>query len=321
MNALSFKDVKLAIAKYCGKAGKCADDETVSLFAIEVMQQLLYMGEYGGLRTWEFITHNGMITMPQDMELPLKVKIDKTVENVMDKFYDFYSHTTLDHCVPFEKGLVEDPNKYFTQFDLPPCGAHIIALPYCEEAEDAHFIINGIDEYGKEVHYPHNGVMLKGEHLSITKKCPAYTQTKFKKITGIEKTETNHYVRLYWYRPETGEKGLLGEYRPKDIHPSFRRFRVLGGNCKEWYRVTILGRIRLFDSYSDNDIVPFSNIRAIKLMAQQLQSEDNNELDAAQYKNARIEQTLNSENNYKRTTSQTVDHVHVVSAGNIFNLI
>ena len=56
-------------------------------------------------------------------------------------------------------------------------------------------------------------------------------------------------------------------------------------------------------------------------MAQQLQSEDNNELDAAQYKNARIEQTLNSENNYKRTTSQTVDHVHVVSAGNIFNLI
>ena len=321
MNTLTFKDVKLAISKYCGRAGKCADDETVSVFALEVMQQLLYMGEYGSLRTWEFFTNNGMITVPSDLELPLKVKIDRSVENVMDKFYNFYNHTTLDHCVPFEKGLVEDINPYYTQFDLPPCGAHILAVPYCDEAEDAHLIINGLDEYGKEVYYPHDGQNIKGEYLSITKRCPAYTQTKFSKITGIEKTETNHYVRLYWYKPETGEKGLLGEYRPKDLHPSFRRFRVLGGKCKDWYKVTILGRIRLFDSYADNDIVPFSNIRAIKLMAQQLQNEDNNELKAAQYKNQRIEQTLNSENNYKRTTSQPADVLHVVSAGNIFNLI
>ena len=321
MNALTFKDIKLAIAKYCGKAGKCADDDTVSLFALEVLQQLLYKGEYGNLRTWEFFTHSGMITAPLDLELPIKVKIDKTVENVMDKFYNFYSNTTLDHCVPFEKGLVEDPNRYYTQFDLPPCGANILALPYCKESESANFTISGIDEFDKEIYYPHNGENIKGEYLTITKDCPKYTQTKFKKITGIEKSETNHYVRLYWFIPETGEKGLLGEYRPKDVHPSFRRFRILGYNCKSWFKVTILGRLRLFDSYSDNDLVPFCNIRAIKLMAQQLQNEDNNELEAAQYKNARIEQTLNDENNYKRTTSQTVDHVHVVSAGNIHNLI
>ena len=143
----------------------------------------------------------------------------------------------------------------------------------------------------------------------------------FSKITGIEKTKTVHYVRLYWYKPETGEKGLLGEYRPGDQHPSFRRFRVIGKQCRDWFKVTILGRIRLYDSYSDNDVIPFTNIRALKLMAQQLQNEDNNELEAAQYKNARIEQTLNDENNYKRTPSQPVDHIQVVSAGNIFNLI
>lgn len=321
MNTLTFKDAKIALAKYCGKAGKCADDEVVSLFVIEVLQQLLYKGEYGNLRTWEFFTHNGMITAPPDLELPIKVKIDRTVENVMDKFYNFYSNTTLDHCMPFERGLVEDPNRYFTQLDLPPEGAHILAIPYCEEAEDAHFIISGLDKYGKEIYYPHQGNTIKGEYLSISNNAPKFTQAVFSKVTGIEKTKTVHYVRLYWYKPETGEKGLLGEYRPGDQHPSFRRFRVIGKQCRDWFKVTILGRIRLYDSYSDNDIIPFTNIRALKLMAQQLQNEDNNELEAAQYKNARIEQTLNDENNYKRTPSQPVDHIQVVSAGSIFNLI
>lgn len=321
MNVLTFKDAKIALAKYCGKAGKCADDETVSLFVLEVLQQLLYKGEYGNLRTWEFFTNNGMITAPVDMELPIKVKIDRTVENVMDKFYNFYSNTTLDRCVPFEKGLVEDPNTYFTQFDIPVGGARILAVPYCEESDDANFIISGLDQYGKEIYYPHNGELHKGEYLSIKKTVPKYSQASFSRITGIEKTVTNHYVRLYWYRPETKEKGLLGEYRPGDKHPSFKRFRVIGSTCKDCFKVTILGRLRLFDSYADNDIIPFSNIRAMKLMAQQLQNEDNNDLEAAQYKNQRIEQTLNDEHNYKRTPSQTTDHVHVVSAGSIFNII
>ena len=97
MNALTFKDIKLAIAKYCGKAGKCADDDTVSLFALEVLQQLLYKGEYGNLRTWEFFTHSGMITAPLDLELPIKNGQQIQVDYVGKNLANYDSMLVLSH--------------------------------------------------------------------------------------------------------------------------------------------------------------------------------------------------------------------------------
>lgn len=324
---ITYQQAREAIAKYAGKAGKCAKELEVDYFVKEVIQELLFRGANGNLRKWVFYTQNGMFTAPPDLELPVKVNIGETsnfykqAPQVYDKWYEFYDQSTLADCNPWEEGLVEEINNYFTAFDLPECGSRILAVPFCQEDEDAQFIIQGIDDCGKEIYMPHKGERFKGEVLSISKQSPKYTQKVFTQITGIQKTPTKHYVRLYSYNPETQEKSLLAEYKPGDTNPSFRRFRVLSQDCSRCFKVSLLGRIRFCEHYHDNDIIPISNLRALKLMAQQIQAEDNDNIQIANYKNQRIEQSINSENQYKRTPEAAVDTALVVAPSSVKNLI
>lgn len=336
---ITFGQAKKELARYAGKAGKCRDDDQVDLFVKEVIQQLLFRGANGNLRKWVFLTQNGMFTAPPDLELPLKIKIDGEVASSFDKWYEFYDNNTLSNCVPCEEGIFEEPNVVFTAFDLPPHGARILAKPICKEAlgspesnsfcppdtsdtpEEAHFVITGRNEFGEEVFMPHKGTQLKGEYLSINKFKPKFTQTCFTAITGIEKTVTNHYVDLMWFDPHTKLTGLLGKYKPSDTHPSFRRFRINGLACDRCFKVTILGRVRFCENYHDNDVIPISSLRGLRLMAQHLQSEDNDDIQTADYKNKRIAQVIQDENNYKRTTSATIDFFRETSPGRIPNII
>ena len=315
---------KESYCKYAGKSGRCKDTDEVDLFLKEVIQQLLFRGAAGNLRKWEFCTQNGCFTAPPDLELPVKIRLDgKTgrASQVYDKWYEFYDQSTLADCVPCEDGIVEEINTFYTAFD-PPCGgARILAVPRCKEDEDAHFVIQGLDREGKEVFISHQGDHIKGERLTINKEKRRYTKVAFTKITGITKTKTKNYVQLHWYCPDTGSSGLLGEYKPSDTNPSFRRFRVLGadGDCP--FKITLLGRIRFCENYDDNDIIPISNLRALKLMAQQIQAEDNDSIQTASYKNQRIEQTLQNENQYKRTPQAPLDFYLPTAPGSIKNLI
>ena len=321
---ITFGEAKKAISKYAGKSGKCTDSEEVELFVKEVIQQLLFRGASGNLRKWVFCTENGCFTAPPDLELPVKMRIDGAVSrasSVFDKFYEFYDQSTLQNCTPCEDGIIEEPNIYFTSFDLPKGGARILAVPLCKEESDAHLLIQGIDPKGREVYISHKGEKLKGERLSILKEKPRYTKASFTKITGIEKSKTKNYVRLMWFCPETNKKGLLAEYKPNDTNPSFRRFRVVGLDCSKSFRITILGRIRFCENYHDNDVIPISNLRALKLMAQQIQAEDNDSIQTASYKNQRIEQTLQNENFYKRTPQAPIDFYLETSPGSIKNII
>lgn len=338
---ITYGQGKELVAKYAGKAGHCADDVEVDLFLKEVIQLLLERGASGSVRKWEFITNTGMFTAPPDLELPLKVKVGSGhssvgfgtyaqsghvhgghADAVYDKWYSFYDSSTLNDCVPAERGLVEDPNVYFTAFDPPKCGARLLVVPFCKEDEDAQLIISGLDEEGKEIFMPHKGDRdFSGEVLRINKDTPKYTQKRFTKITGIQKTPTKHYVRLYAFNETTKKGEFLAQYKPLDTQPSFRRFRVVGFDCSNCVKVTVLGRIRFCDNYHDNDILPVSSIRAIKLMAQQIQSEDNDNIEAANYKNQRIEQTINNQNQYKRTPEAKLDFFVETSPANLKNMV
>lgn len=331
---ITFGQAKTLIAKYVGKAGRCPGEEEVDLAVKEVIQELLQRGANGNLRKWVFLTENGIITAPPDLELPIKVRVGDGSAGyggtgihgghsafVYDKWYEFYDQNTLGDCSPAERGLVEEPNTYFTAFDPPPCGARILAVPHCQEDEDAQFIIQGLDENGTEIFMPHKCERnFSGEVLSINKNEPRYTQKTFTKITGISKTPTKHYVRIYAYYPDTGKQEFLAQYKPTDTNPSFRRFRVVGADCG-CAKVTVLGRIKFCDNYHDNDIIPISNLRALKVMAQTIQAEDNDNIEVAQFKNARVDQSLLNENNYKRTSQAPMDFFVTTAPGNLKPMI
>ena len=336
---ITYGEAKKIVAPYAAKAGLCPDEEAVNLFLKEVIQELLFRGSNGGLRKWVFRSNSGFFTAPSDMELPIKVRFEDTIAHqnayhhdgmihgghsgfVYDKWYEFYDQSTLNDCMPAEKGLVEEPNLYFTAFDPPACGARILVVPYCEEDKDAHIIVRGYDECGRKVFVQHKGNRdFAGEHISISKDPAKYSKTKFTKITGILKTPTKHYIRIYAYDPATNKMDFLAQYKPTDTTPSFRRFRIVGRKCNGCMKITVLGRIRFCDNYHDNDIIPISNIRALKLMAQAIQNEDNDNNESAAFKNQRVEQVLINESNYTRTAQSPVDFFVHTAPGNMKNMI
>lgn len=323
---INFGDAKKVLARYAGKAGSCRDDSPVDLFVKSVIQELLNRGANGNVRKWQFYTQNGTITLPQDLLLPIKVRVDGECGgqpgNVYDKFYEFYEEASLADGVPWEKGAVEEPNTFFTQYDLPPQGARVLAVPRCKEDCNAHFMIYGTDVEFKDVWMPKaSGGKGKGEYLSIIYEHSKFTAATFTSFTSIEKTVTKDYVRLCWYIPDTDQKGLLADFRPNETRPSFRRAKILGIDCDKVSKVTVLGRVRFYDNYADSDIIPITSLRALKLMAQTLQAEDNDNIQVASYKGQRVTDVIDNENKYNRAPQASVNFEPETSPGSIKNII
>lgn len=324
---ITFGDAKKFLARYAGKAGSCKDDGIVDLFVKSVIQELLNRGANGNLRKWQFYTQNGTITLPPDLLLPISIRIDGACGggspgNIYDKFYEFYEDATLSDSQPWEIGAAEETNVFFTHYDLPLCGARILAVPRCCEDANAHLVIQGTDTEHKDIWVPlKEGGKNKGEYLSINKDNPRFTAATFTSITGIEKTVTKDYVRLYWYIEDSGQKGLLADLRPNETRPAFKRAKILGVDCNKSSKVTILGRVRFYDNYVDSDIIPITSLRALKLMAQTLQAEDNDNIQIASYKGERVRDVIENENRYNRTPQATVNFEPETAPSGIKNII
>lgn len=260
------------------------------------------------------------------MEVPLKFKINGYPEKVWGKWYEFFDvHTSDMQCPDYQSGLSEEVNTYYTAYDLPTCGARVAAMPMETESEDAFITVQGLDENGLDVFTTSKGYRIHGERLKISKEDPVYSRTTFTKITGIEKSQTCNYVRLYWQiidevLNEVSSRGLLAEYGPTETHPSYRRFRVAGARCDCCVKVTILGRVKDLDYKHDNDILPISSLGALRRSAQLINAEKNDKLDVAQYHQTAVDKSVEDENAYYRTGAEPFDFLFDTSPGATENL-
>jgi hypothetical protein len=305
--SLTHGQVKKIIAKYAGRAGKNCSSEEVNLFAQEVYQQLLYQGSYGNIRKFCFYTSCGYITLPYELEVPLKIKIENSVGTVFNKWFEFYNYGDSTGYRECGNSIQEDPNNFPTIFDIPTSGTKVAVKATANEAEDAHVIIKGFDTTGREVYTTHNGVKVVGEYLRIKKGFTIVSNVTFGKITNVVKTKTNGYVNFIAVSSDGTKTSFLADYSPLEEIPSYRRFYITGG-AKGNIKVNIIGRIRLRESYADDDVVPFDNIHAIRLAAQSINSETNNDVNTAIAKEQKLERVLDRERQYKRVTvSQPVE--------------
>lgn len=322
MAVITLGQARKLLAPYAGKSGKCPETEDARLFVMEVIQRLLHQGANGNLRKWCFITDNGCFTAPHDLDVPVKITIDGYPDNVWSKWFEFYETAPFAdaNCSQtVAQGIREEVNPYCTVYDLPCEGARIYTLALSEEADDAHLLIQGIDINGRDVYVEHMGEKIHGEYLEINKQYPKRTKTIFKKIISVQKTKTNNYIRLYWQ--SSNKTGLLAEYRPEETHPQFRRFKVpqIKPNCCA--KITVLGRVKDPDYHHDNDILPITNISALRKMAQVVQAEDTNKIDVANYKRELTMNLLDDENQYKRNGEEPFDFIFETSPGNNYNMI
>jgi len=317
---LTYGEAKKYIAQYAGKGGKCPDSPEVDMFLREVLQVLLFSGQYGNKRKFCFHAVKGCFTVPYELEHPLEVKIDNNAGTVWNKWFEWYNTTSLSDCVPAADALFEDPNTYPTAYEGPKGGYRVGVLGTCKEDEDAHVIISGTDRTGREIFTKHDGELLSGERLRIENGKLRYTTIDFAKVTGVSKTITKGYVPLYWVNPQSNVKGFLSDYSPIEQNPSYRRFN-LTMKCSDVAKVSILGKIRIKEAYAENDHIPFDNLFALRTAAQSVNSHYNNAMDVAQAKEVTLNNIITRENEYKKIQTGTpVKVMKPTSAGRIRNI-
>lgn len=311
---------KQILAKYASTGGKCATDPSVDLFVRQVLQYLLLNGSYGNERKFIFHAVNGVMTLPKELETPLKVRIDGAVGSVWNRWFEYHSGNWVDDNCLADNGVLEEPNLYPTVYDIGSCGAYPAVMGTCEEAEDANVIVKGEDPTGREIFSVHKGEKIVGVYLTVRKNKLTTTDIRFGKITGVSKSITKGYVNLVGLNDYDGlSRTLLADYSPYETDPAYRRIRILA-KCPPICKVSILGRIRLKDYYADEDIIPFDNLFLLQVAGQTINSmyNDNVEISIAQSKVA--EYLIEKESIYKKVNNgQPVEFYRPLSGGVIKN--
>lgn len=325
--ALTAKEAKEIIAPFAGRAGKCPSTGEVDLFLKEVLQYLLNAGEYGNLRKFCFVAEKGCFTAPPDLETPLKAKIDNEVSSVWDRWFEWYSTRDIDGCTIVGSSILEEPNRTPLVYEIPGSCSHIGVLAFCAEDDGAHILIQGEDVTGAEVYTVHKGQKIHGEYLALVKNQIRFTHIKFATIRqvlksgalyGADLTPTNGSVHLLAYNPNTQSRSFLAAYSPTETKPLYRRFRIHHHSCQNRVKVSVLGRICIRDTYDDTDLIPFDNIRAIKLAAQACNADFNDDVAVAQAKDAQLDKIIEQENQMKKVqVGQPIDVYGGTSAGRI----
>lgn len=319
---LTFGEAKKFLAQYAGRGGACPTDK-VNLFVREVLEYLLYSGAYQNIRKYTFMAVKGVFTIPYEIDSIQKVRIDDEVGQVWDKWFEFRSSKHLDgRCLPPDEALFEEPNYFATAYDLPYGGAHVGVLGTCDEGCDALLLVQGKDPSGREVFTMHNGAQVAGEYLRIKKGELRYTQVKFDGPIEILKPKTQGYVHLYGVDPTCNKKVFLSDYSPLEEKPAYRRYRITSRNCGPYVKVEVLARIRLKEAYADTDRIPFETLLTMRLAAQAINADYNNDIQTAQAKDTRMTTIIERENAHKRVQNGSpIEFFYPLSAGTIRNTI
>jgi hypothetical protein len=320
--SLLFSQVKKIVAPYQGKGGKVPTDELTHDFAIKVLQYLLISGSANAEIVIELYAVNGVITAPYELETPLKVKINGRVGTVMSKWFDFRSRADFspNGCFEAADTLQEDPNTYFTAYDLPVNGAKVGVTAVVDEDPDATITISGQDPTGREIFTNHKGAEIAGEVLEIKKGQTTWSNVTFGKIDGIYKSKTKGYTPFYW--KDGALKGFLSDFSPVEEIPAYRRYKLNIPNCPSHAKISILGRVRVKPRYSDNDRVPFDNLYTIEVAAQQVNANYNDRNDTAKQKDNFLQDLNNRDATHRRVSNgQPLEVFYDTSAGTIRGLV
>lgn len=307
MQSLQTKDVLKETARYAGEGGVCPDSQQAQDFLRRIHEHLAFSGANGHLQKFCVTSVDGCFTIPESIEIPIKYIDNGKAGTVWDKNWSTYlAQATSYDCTIGLEGMIPETNNYFTVYDLPAGGAHILVIPESEEDNGGHVIVSGYDvTTGKEVRKSYNGTPYLGEYIEMSANEPKYSDTKFSQvIVGMSKTKTKYPVRIEWYNEETREQGFLCDLPPRNEVTTFRRVK-LKNKCEGCHNLTILARIRIKSYYELDEILPFTSMETYLQTAQLLNLRDRNMLQEAVGKEQIVNQVIQKENEYsKSTTSQ-----------------
>lgn len=320
--ALTFREFREIVAPFSGRAGGlCASSPKVAVFARDVMHLLLFNGASEAIREVKLIACDGLISLPPEVEVPLKAKVNYNSIEVRDHAATFHSQSAnCDSWPAAERVLAEDGNRTPLDHAFPKCGAFIAVQAHCQE-ENCFVQVQGKDISGREVYTMFRGEHVTGVKFELEKGKIKYSDVEFGEITSVQKSETSGYVSAFAVSAQTQKiLRFVADWSPSEINPSRRRCRLVATGCPNPAEISVLCRIRLKDRYSDGEITLFDNSIAIMLAAQRLQAEKNNDLQTANYKNQAVQDMLDHETGYKKKPGTPADIYFPMSGGSVKNI-
>lgn len=304
----------VAIQSFERELGCLGDRELVIATIAEALEFALHQGGGGNiLREWRLPVRNGLVSLPRDLETPIKFKFAHSANGGFGVFHSPYlSYSSAG--VRTTSGYTDWNPQYElqagytpTQFAVPPCGARLVLTTTNYEDVGAKFSIQG-KQNGRDIAPLHNGYKTSGEILTVyhandtEKKYSAYS---FNEITNVVKDLTCSYITLTAI-DDHGSMYFLSLYHPDEEVPQYKQIRMFAGptwsgseNCDTY--IHILGRINPSIVYiRDEDVLPISSLQVLKLLAKRAKYDSENDFENAILMERRVSSILRKQFIYQQ---------------------
>lgn len=220
------------------------------------------------------VDSNRCLALPDEVEQVLAVNIGGTPAQGHNKYWDFHLNGPGLTCREPATFDWVDRMSFATRLD-PTAGFEVVA--YLDSADDNNAVVRvyGYDTANRKIYSTESGETVEGFLVPTIYGTPTPNPDAplVSRITRVSKAETKGYIRL-----QTLDGDVLGDYRPFDREPQYRRIR-LSKKCT-WARV--MYKKKFFELKTLSDLIPLHSKRAVVLMCQSLAKMDVDRIDEAE---------------------------------------
>jgi len=316
MHTLS--DGRTFCAEFC-KNGLNPTDDTVRDIINEATQILMQKGNYlNTVRKMRVCVSNFVVPMPQDVQTVLKVNFDEHTANVWSMGYEFMDGgpgTMLYGNDSPSSDLIDLGDGYPTFWAIGSTARQVMA--FSTEASDVGKTIRvqGYDHLAMKIDQPSGGELITirqwngGEEGSLTATIidSALSTNEFQDITSVIKPETEGYVTLYAYDPDSFNMWILGKYEPYETNPGYRRYRITSTEYSEAEHITALVKLRYTPAILDTDTLLIQHLPSLKLMCKSLHQFDHGDPQKGMIYQAKAVQMLDEQLRNAHPASNELD--------------
>ena len=287
--------------------GQC-DDATVLNRVNAAVEILAAESEWDPTLGWVdvCVDEERCLTLPDEVEAILAVNIGGTPAQGHDRWFIHHLNGPGIECGCschfdwFDRGqypVITDPSEPF----------QIVA--FLETALDNNTLVRvyGYDESDKWITTIEEGVSVDGFLVPTVYgvEVPNPDAPLVKRITRVSKGLTKGFIRLSTLDNGGGDGTLLGDYRPYETEPQYRRIR-LSQSCT-WARVAY--KKRYFELVRMSDLIPLHSPRAVVMMVQALEKFEKDRIEEGEkYWNTAISLLLKKQRSLTPPTGPSIQY-------------
>jgi hypothetical protein len=286
----TYGDVKDELRRVAGQTGLVVDDARLLMAVNLAQERLSTLGEWPfQYARVKFCQRGGVVALPTMYEAIVHAAINRESVETNPPWYEFLEYGPG----PYQKnewcnyGLDMGESPVFFQ---PGDGGATITVTSTNAADTGNVIVKGLD--------------VNGVAQTATLALPDASSTiKWSRVNQVIKPVTQGDVVLS-FTDKYGAKILAGDYRARDINPSFRLYRFSALSETKSKTVDAIVRRRLYELSADTDELFITNLGALRLAVKGVALLDKGDLQASELAFSAAAQILRDETHKYRGSRQ-----------------